>query len=629
MPCRLCKLSLAISLNFLFIGKFYTTQLLTLNKEKGWNIPQTITQKQCNDKHLPQIAIYIHSKDWKMLAALLGLSENDIDDIDIDQQFVQDKKMAMLRRWKEVYGHKATYNELLQALSKMQCWKTIKEISNTISSGNDNQDHLLIQSYSCHLKKVYERYIPSALLKWPPLPTYTYVALAMILEEKIRYGKVDDNFVKFTLHGQIDDILFKKKQIKLEEIFVKDTAKRKVILIEGAPGAGKSTLAWHICKEWQHGKLFQEFDLIVFIQFRDPIVQSAQKLSDMLLPYKEVDTQLLLERIEREEGRGILFLLDGWDELPLSLQQESIFLTMIKSPDKLFLGESAVIVTSRPISSADLQPLASSRIEIVGFTPPVIHQYFMECLERNESRFNKLITAVRINPMIESVCYLPLNAAIVVFLFRATDSLPSTLHDLFTSLIFQCIVRYVKHETKMFTGSISSLSDLPSQIQKAFDDLCCLAYYGVIHDLYVFPSTTLKELSFPLPLTHLGLMQAIPSFLQPGHHTYNFLHLSVQELLAAIHISKTSEKEQLQIFRDLLGHPRFISVFQFYAGITKLKTDGIHKILMQSILVGKAKGVHKRISVLRCLYEAQDPKMCQYILPLFKRKSIHTINYCH
>ena len=240
-----------------------------------------ITQKQCRDEHLPRIAIIIPSEEWKILAAELRLSKNDINDIDIDEKFVKVKKMAMLRRWKEIYGRKATYRMLIDALFKIDCPNAVQEICDVVNSSTaEGQDHSVVHSYASHIREVYKSYNSAALLKWPPLPTYTYVTLAMILREKISYGKVDDDFIKFTLHGRVDDILFRKRKIQLDEIFAVDTAERKVILVEGVPGAGKSTLAWHICKEWQCGKLFQEYKLIVFVQFRDPHIQSAHILCD-------------------------------------------------------------------------------------------------------------------------------------------------------------------------------------------------------------------------------------------------------------------------------------------------------------------------------------------------------------
>ena len=72
--------------------------------------------------------------------------------------------------------------------------------------------------------------------------------LAIIKKEKIQRGKIDNDFVHKTIRGQIDDILL-EIPIELTEIFKNIEGERKVILIDGAPGSGKST--WlNICQQW-------------------------------------------------------------------------------------------------------------------------------------------------------------------------------------------------------------------------------------------------------------------------------------------------------------------------------------------------------------------------------------------
>ena len=72
----------------------------------------------------------------------------------------------------------------------------------------------------------------------------------------------------------------------------------------------------------------------------------------------------------------------------------------------------------------------------------------------------------------------------------------------------------------------------------------------------------------------IGLLQSVPSIIGDGHQIYFcYLHLSIQELLAAVHISQMSPKQQISVFQELFGTPRFSAVFQFYAGITKLRTN--------------------------------------------------------
>ena len=61
--------------------------------------------------------------------------------------------------------------------------------------------------------------------------------------------------MQLILKGEVEGVLAMKKdsEVQLEDIFKSGQstgASRKLVLIEGAPGAGKSTLAWFICRKW-------------------------------------------------------------------------------------------------------------------------------------------------------------------------------------------------------------------------------------------------------------------------------------------------------------------------------------------------------------------------------------------
>ena len=68
-------------------------------------------------------------------------------------------------------------------------------------------------------------------------------------------------------------------------------------------------------------------------------------------------------------------LFDGWDELPMEKQKKSMFLEVLKCPEKYSLSKAAVLVSARPITSASIQQFATTRIEILGFTPEQIDRY--------------------------------------------------------------------------------------------------------------------------------------------------------------------------------------------------------------------------------------------------------------
>ena len=479
----------------------------------------------------------------------------------------------------------------------------------------------ILDSYAEYLRGRYSTEPPKFFtLQWPPPPTDKVFNLAMIKQQTIRRGPVDDELVRLTLRGNVDDIMERKTEVKLENIFNLNKKKRKVILIEGAPGAGKSTLAWHICQTWESGELFQEFRVVIFVQLRDPAIQSARSLADILPVESENMRSEVMSEIQSCRGRNVLFILDGWDEYGPGLQHSSLFQQLICTPGEVNMHFSSLIITSRPIASGELQQYASSRVEIVGFTSTEVKKYFSESIGDAETE-QKLQDHLRERPVIEASCYLPLNAAIIVHLFLALNhTLPHTFQEMFLSLILCCIIRHLTKEGGR--PHISSLDDLPPDVQEPFKNICTMAYHGVMKNKVTFSAAYLQSFNLPTELSTLSLIQGVQSFTAfDTSVSYNFLHLSVQELLAAFHISKLSASEQIRIFNDFFDQPRLAAVFRFYAAFTKLQTEGVRDIVARIILKEKEiqrKGnetIHKPllVNLLHGLYEAQDPSLCQFV----------------
>ena len=126
-----------------------------------------------------------------------------------------------------------------------------------------------------------------------------------------------------------------------------------------------------------------------------------------------------------------------------------------------------------------------------------------------------------------------------------------------------------------------------------------------------FSEEDLQSFKLPTELSTLSLMQGVASFTDTEESKlYNFLHLSTQELLAAFYISKLQPHEQVKIFNELFEQPRFANVFKFYAGFSKLKTAGIRDTVSSIV---KSKNKILILSLLHCLYEAQDDTLCQFV----------------
>ena len=535
-----------------------------------------------------------------------------------------------------------------------------------------------MEGYTASLKSLYKAKTQVCTIdddQWPPPVMNRVFRLAMIMAEELERTSIRDDFVRETITGKVDDILKKKVPIKLEDIFQENIkkGKRRKVLIEGAPGCGKSTLALHICQQWAEGKLFQEYRQIVLVRLREQAVQNAKNIAD-ILPQGNTIGREIEEELKACNGQEVLFIFDGWDELPKTAPGQSVIVSIL---DNTQLRDSSVIITSRPTSSADLHRIVNSRIEILGFTEDELQQYFAECLENNIKNVETLQQRIQENPVVVGSCYLPLNASILVHLFKFAEELPNTQFGIFSSLICNCMHRHLRKSTKHKISGITSLEDLPQIIQGPFQDVCKIAYEGVMEDRIIF------DLDYNF--NTLGLLQGVESFTGCGtSHSYNFLHLSIQELLAAFHMATNLRpSEQVEQFKQLFGRARFAAVFQFYAAKTKLKSRGIQKVVVKAVkkclahpeitelspqdaarnhsVFKKLKdvvveAVKKRLgnptqehvqdyttqdtaqnhstskhvkpqplilSLLHCLYEAQDKALCELVVQQFKDSELN------
>ena len=102
-------------------------------------------------------------------------------------------------------------------------------------------------------------------------------------KEKNEWDKLQRECLLYQLHGNIDLIQQKKTPLTKDQITVLASgATARTVLIEGAPGIGKTTLLWQLCHQWADGELLQQWELVILVQLRDETTRTAQCLSDLL-----------------------------------------------------------------------------------------------------------------------------------------------------------------------------------------------------------------------------------------------------------------------------------------------------------------------------------------------------------
>ena len=486
-----------------------------------------------------------------------------------------------------------------------------------------------IGTFVSRLKQVYQAPPPSY-----PLPQCGHIKLAMMREKGKPCVIAAEEMVKHQMEGELESIMASKVPVEKDKIFDSGLfdQERQVILVEGPPGGGKTSLAYYYGQKWASGNLSM-FDVVAIVRLRDLAITPANTLTDLLLLAccQAKDSGEIIEMIQQcvDNCPKLLLVLDGWDEAPNDIRKQSYITSILHS----ITSQSKILITSRPDSSVELHGLAN-RVEIVGFTEENIHEYFKEALsteldhDKVEDGCKKLQDHFRSYPVIQSCCSIPLNAAILASLFLSEQSLPSTRHELFLNFVLSCINkkqhdRYYQQDIDL---CVSSFDDLPHNLKVQLINLGILAFEGVKQNKVIFMEEDLEQLNLPLDLPGLGVLQIVDRFIAVrGKTTYRyFIYISIQELLAAYLISQLKDG-QVKMFEALLDAPRLSAVLQFYAAFTKLTNQGV-----QDIITWKSFGSKLcLLSFIRCFFEAQihdDTSLYQQIIPRLLNRRIDLSN---
>ena len=361
------------------------------------------------------------------------------------------------------------------------------------------------------------------------------------------------------LRGDIDQICehTNDKQIDTVDILEPNEDGQSLrIVVDGPPGIGKTTLCRKLLNLWAKGELKQHYELVLYCPFRDQEIANASTLELLLSNiYNCTEVYMVTEWILQNHGDQLLIIFDGWDELSIELRQSSLASRIICNK---LLRQCSVIVTSRSYASSSLLKLntISKHIEVKGFSKEEVNNVIQCTLPQ-------LKKEIEIRNDVQSLCYIPLVCSIVVYVCKSSEGqLPKTLTELYEKFIVETINRHV--EIKQIPAEIAvKLSSLPSLINNIFSKLCELAYDNLKQNP---PKLTFS--SSELPEDYLGLMTSFAEY-GYGKKTYQFLHLSIQEFLAAWWITKYEKTEEL--FKDHFENEHFRLCLRFVAGLTHLE----------------------------------------------------------
>ena len=316
--------------------------------------------------------------------------------------------------------------------------------------------------FSASIRKKYQERLLTCEEQWPPVSVEKLVNLQLVETDKKegfraglpQHGAPDDK-VKRTpiLHGDLFKVKEGKKPL------------RKLI-VEGNAGIGKTTLCTMLTEEWANGKIFTQFDCVLLLPLRERSVSTATTLPQLfklLHSSKKIRTSVI-EELEEREGEGVLIIADGWDELDQESCSKSSFL------HKFLFGNMfrflSVLLTSRPSASVLFHnlPTVDRLVEVIGFNEENIQQFIESDFEKSPEKASSLIEQLENNPVIQSVCSVPLNCAIICYLWHTFKSgLPTTLTELYAHIVLNVILCSLR-KTNPVTGLIGleSFDDIPT-----------------------------------------------------------------------------------------------------------------------------------------------------------------------
>ena len=437
------------------------------------------------------------------------------------------------------------------------------------------------------LYKGYEVESKPKVVKLTNMPTKMYINLVCIDRNNVRNAREYDEVTEaMVLEGSVDVVHGKKWPIDFNEIAANlpATSSKKVILVEGAPGVGKSTFAWEFCRRWERGEIARQYQLVLLLRLREERISNARSLDDLFYHPSEDVCRTVIKELEENLGVNTLIILEGFDELPDGCRTtSSVFLQLIL--DEL-LPLATVMVTSRPWATRVLHEECRHRIfqhvEILGFTDQQISLYVKSALPENEALgFEEYLAS---HPQIRAGMYVPLNSAIVVTVYEESKAsgcaIPATLTELYTSLATTLLRRYLRGHPEYGTdcNSVQTLKDLPETVYTKFCEVCKLAYTGTVGSRGQV-QLIYRKCNMPSGFDDLGLMDSTIELYEtrPEATSYNFLHLTFQEFFAALHISSLSPEEQVEHFKRH-EEGRLKVVLRFVAGLTKLNCFSIEEI---------------------------------------------------
>ncbi|XP_056612734.1 NLR family CARD domain-containing protein 3-like [Triplophysa dalaica] len=365
--------------------------------------------------------------------------------------------------------------------------------------------------------------------------------------------------------------------IKCNDIFKALPAQDKPIrsvLTKGVAGIGKTVSVQKFILDWAEGKENQDVHLIFPLPFREINLMKNQTLSllDLLHLFFPETKELEISSGEYK----VLFIFDGLDECRVSLDFHSsvrlcdvsesasvdVILTNLMKGN--LLPSALIWITSRP-AAADLIPseCVDRVTEVRGFTDKQKEEYFSKRIS-DESLNNRIISHLKSSRSLYIMCHIPvfcwISATVLERMLSEAESegeIPKTLTQMYTH--FLIIQTNIKHQ-KDYEKKVKNDEDMIFKLGK-------LAFEQLVKGNLIFYDEDLRECGIDVAeaSVYSGLCTQIfrEEFGLYLGKVYSFLHLSVQEHLAALYLHLEFTKNNRNVLDQQKSHISEIPLTMF------------------------------------------------------------------
>ncbi|XP_058889382.1 NACHT, LRR and PYD domains-containing protein 3-like isoform X7 [Acipenser ruthenus] len=356
--------------------------------------------------------------------------------------------------------------------------------------------------------------------------------------------------------------------IQVKDVFAPDENGEipTTVVLQGPAGIGKTFTVNKIMFDWASKNIFQDtFDYVFHFDFRKLNTKGDVSLIELLSDqYSDLNLKEILACPEK-----LLFLMDGFDEWKFPLDQDEggdertkqpVAITVNRLLKRKILSKSTLLITTRPSSLETLETSVTLQrfADLLGFSEHEIQEYVSKYFQTKEQA-EQALNYIKENESVSTLCFVPVVCWIVCEVIKQSIACGEELN------------RNLKTATQVFVHFVITLcrhhgNNSPSDI---IHKLGPLALGGVRKQQFLFQKEELEKL-ISSPVQGVSAFLSKIQFKQglSCGSAYHFLHLSIQELFAAMFcVSGMSDEEINTLLNDSLHNRCLLNVVQFMFGL--------------------------------------------------------------